>query len=98
MKSITAAELQEKIEKGEEVRIIDVREDEEVAAGKIPEAEHIRLGDLPESLDKLDKNSHYYMVCRGGVRSAKACEFLSDQGYDVTNMSDGMLAWQGELK
>src|SRR5699024_89787 len=96
MKSISAEELQEKLENGEKVNIIDVREDEEVATGKIPEAKHISLGDIPHSLEKLDKNGHYYMVCRSGGRSSAACEFLIDQGYNVTNMTGGMLAWQGK--
>jgi|SRR5690625_4120766 len=98
MKSISAEELQEKLEKEEKVNIIDVREDEEIAIGKIPEAKHISLGDIPKSLEKLDKNKHYYMVCRSGGRSAAACEYLVDQGYDVTNMTGGMLAWKGETE
>ncbi|MFC5464829.1 rhodanese-like domain-containing protein [Lederbergia graminis] len=98
MKKISALELQNKLENGESIHIIDVREDDEVAAGKIPGAAHIRLGDLPYSLEKLDKNKHYYMVCRSGGRSGRACEFLMDNGYDVTNMTGGMLAWEGEIE
>jgi len=98
MKSISAVELQEKIKNGEKVYIIDVREDAEVAEGKIPQAKHIPLGDIPQSLEKLDKNIHYYMVCRSGGRSSTACEFLNSQGYDVTNVTGGMLAWQGEIE
>ncbi|MTT32054.1 rhodanese-like domain-containing protein [Terrilactibacillus sp. BCM23-1] len=96
MKSITTVELQEKIINGEKVNIIDVREDAEVAEGKIPGAKHIPLGVVPNSLEKLYKNEHYYMVCRSGGRSTAACEFLINQGYDVTNMTGGMLAWKGE--
>ncbi|RKQ34017.1 rhodanese-like domain-containing protein [Oceanobacillus halophilus] len=98
MKTIQPDQLLEKIKKGENVNIIDVREDLEVAAGKIPEANHIPLGDIPHSLDKLDKNKHYYMVCHSGGRSSSACEYLVNQGYDVTNMIGGMLAWPGETK
>ncbi|SHF86661.1 rhodanese-like domain-containing protein [Ornithinibacillus halophilus] len=98
MKEITAKELAEKVKKGEEVNIIDVREDDEVAAGKIPGARHIRLGDIPDSFDKLNKNEHYYMVCRSGGRSGKACEILKSEGFDVTNMTGGMLAWEDEVE
>jgi rhodanese-related sulfurtransferase len=98
LKEITAVELADKVNKGEPLNIIDVREDEEVAMGKIPGARHIRLGNLADSLDKLDKDEHYYMVCRSGGRSTMACEFLIDQGYDVTNMVGGMLAWEDELE
>ena len=98
MKQISAIDLAEKVNNGDQVNIIDVREDEEVAMGKIPGARHIRLGDLADSLGKLDKNEHYYMVCRSGGRSTMACEFLIDQGYDVTNMDGGMLAWEDEVE
>lgn len=98
MKSISSLELQERLKDGKNVHIIDVREDFEVAQGKIPEAKHISLGEIPNSIGKLDKHKHYYMVCQGGGRSASACEFLSSQGYDVTNVAGGMSAWQGEIE
>jgi rhodanese-related sulfurtransferase len=98
VKNITAKELNQKIKNREEVNVIDVREDFEVATGKIPGAKHISLGDIPNSLEKLDKNEHYYVVCAAGGRSSSACEFLKENGYDVTNMTGGMTAWQGEIE
>lgn len=98
MKEITAVELAEKVKNGEDVNIIDVREDDEVAMGKIPGARHIRLGELGNRLDELDKNEHYYMVCRSGGRSTMACELLIDEGFDVTNMVGGMLAWEDDVE
>jgi rhodanese-related sulfurtransferase len=96
MKEISTEELQKRIENGEELNLIDVREDEEIAAGKIPQAEHIRLGTIPESVDKLDKNKQYIMICRSGGRSANACLYLESLGFDVVNMVGGMLDWKGE--
>lgn len=98
MKQITTKELEEKIKNGERVNIIDVREDDEVAEGKIPGARHIRLGDLSDRVNELDKNEHYYIACRSGGRSSMACELLTSQGYDVTNMTGGMLSWAGEVE
>lgn len=98
MKEITARELQQKLVSGEELHIIDVREDMEVATGKIPGAKHIPLGQIPDRYNELDKNKHYYMVCRSGGRSGNACQFLIQQGYNVTNMAGGMLAWEGEME
>lgn len=98
MKKITAKELEKKLNAGEKLNIVDVREDEEIALGKIPEAKHIPLGQIPDSLDKLDKNEHYYMVCRSGGRSGNACEYLIQNGYNVTNMVGGMLEWEGEIE
>ncbi|MFD2628166.1 rhodanese-like domain-containing protein [Oceanobacillus kapialis] len=98
MREISAAELATKLKLGEKLNIIDVREDEEVAQGKIPGAEHIPLGQLPDRLNEVDKNNHYYLVCRSGGRSGKACTFLEEQGYDVINMAGGMLDWNDEVE
>ena len=98
MKEITAKELEQKLNAGEKLNIVDVREDEEVATGIIPGAKHIPLGQVPERLEELDKKKHYYMVCRSGGRSSNACQFLIQQGYNVTNMVGGMLAWEGETE
>ncbi|WP_047981113.1 rhodanese-like domain-containing protein [Ornithinibacillus contaminans] len=98
MKEISAIELAAKLKSGEKLNIIDVREDEEVAMGKIPGARHIKLGEIPERLDELDQDEHYYMVCRSGGRSGRACEFLIDNGFNVTNMTGGMLAWEDDVE
>lgn len=98
MKKIYAKQLEEKLKAGEQLNIIDVREDEEVATGKIPGAKHIPLGQIPERLNELVKDKPYYIVCRSGGRSGQACAFLSAKGYDVTNVEGGMLAWEGETE
>ncbi|RCW71975.1 rhodanese-like domain-containing protein [Saliterribacillus persicus] len=98
MKEISALELAEKIKNGETVSVIDVREDEEVAEGKIPGAVHIPLGQIPERLNDINKEEHHFMVCRSGARSGRASEYLLANGYDVTNMSGGMMAWEDEVE
>ncbi|MFD1040226.1 rhodanese-like domain-containing protein [Virgibacillus byunsanensis] len=98
MKEITAKDLASKLKDSENVSIIDVREDEEVAQGKIPGAKHIPLGQIPERLNEIDKEKHHFMVCRSGGRSGNACSFLSEQGYDVTNMAGGMLDWEDKVE
>ncbi|SEH77269.1 Rhodanese-related sulfurtransferase [Halobacillus karajensis] len=98
MKEITAKELEKKIRDGEKVNIIDVRENKEVAQGKIPDAQHIPLGQVQDRLDEIDKEQHHFIVCRSGGRSGKACGILSKRGYDVTNIAGGMLDWSGEIE
>ncbi|GAB4074007.1 rhodanese-like domain-containing protein [Barrientosiimonas marina] len=98
MKQIDMTTLEEKMKNKENVNVIDVREDDEVAQGKIPGAKHIPLNDIPDRLNELDENSHYYMVCRSGGRSGKASDYLESEGYDVTNVDGGMLAWNGEVE
>jgi rhodanese-related sulfurtransferase len=96
--TITPQELEHRLQKGENLNIIDVREEEEVLQGKIPEAKHIALGALPDRLHELDPSMEYIMVCRSGSRSERACEFLQEQGFKVKNLVGGMLAWEGKTR
>lgn len=98
MKTIQPEKLQEKLEASEKVHMIDVREADEVATGIIPGAEHIPLGLVEFKYQDLDKTKEYVIICRSGGRSGMACQFLEGQGFDVTNMSGGMLDWQGEVE
>ncbi|OCA91434.1 rhodanese-like domain-containing protein [Bacillus sp. FJAT-27225] len=98
MKTISTEELQKKVEAGEKLDIIDVREDEEVAYGMIPGAKHIKMGEIPARMDELDKDKEYIFVCRSGGRSFNVCHYLHDQGFKVVNMEGGMLAWEGDVE
>ncbi|KMJ57781.1 sulfurtransferase [Bacillus sp. LL01] len=98
IQTITTDELKKKLDTGEELYLVDVREDEEIEMGKIKQAEHIRMGDIPDNLDKLDKDKEYIFICRSGRRSENVCHYLQDQGYKVRNMEGGMLEWEGETE
>lgn len=73
--------------------LLDVREDDEWNAGHAPQATHIPLSSVPDALDELARERHIVCVCRLGGRSARAAQFLSEQGYDVVNLDGGMVAW-----
>jgi rhodanese-related sulfurtransferase len=96
IETISPQDLEGMLKEGKELSLIDVREDDEVAAGKIPQAKHIRLSEIPERLHEIDKDTEHIMICRSGGRSGRACEFLVEQGYKVKNMVGGMLKWEGE--
>ncbi|KGX84189.1 rhodanese-like domain-containing protein [Pontibacillus marinus] len=97
MKTMTAEEVRKKLEEeGKNLNLVDVREDEEVAEGKIPGAKHIPLGSIEDRKDELDQDKEYIMVCRSGGRSGKATQFLEEHGYNVINMEGGMLSWEGK--
>lgn len=99
IKTITPEEVKTKLENGETLYLIDVREDDEVAEGMIPEAVHIPMGEIPDHLEKLDKDNEYIIICKAGGRSFKVCKYLMFQGYEkVVNMTGGMLKWTGETK
>jgi rhodanese-related sulfurtransferase len=75
--------------------MVDVREDHEWAAGHAPNAIHIPLAELPARLDELPETDDTVpVVCRMGGRSARAVQWLVQQGFDVANVEGGMLAWQ----
>lgn len=98
MKEILAKEVQEALAQGQTLKLIDVREVEEVQEGHIPGVIHIPLGLLEFRMHELNKNEPYIIVCRSGARSGRASQFLESQGFDVTNMVGGMLAWEGEVQ
>ncbi|PAV27714.1 rhodanese-like domain-containing protein [Virgibacillus profundi] len=92
-----APEEVEKLVDKENVVIIDVREDDEVAQGMIENAKHIALQNIPYSKDELDKSKDYIFVCRSGGRSMTAASYMDEHGFKVSNMTGGMLEWKGEV-
>lgn len=73
--------------------LLDVREDDEWAAGHAPGAVHVPLGDVPARLGELPDAEPLAVVCRSGGRSGRAVEWLAQQGYDMVNVEGGMQAW-----
>ncbi|MDT9024342.1 MULTISPECIES: rhodanese-like domain-containing protein [Rossellomorea] len=97
MNSISAKEVNERLTAGETLNIIDVREVAEVRSGRIPSSIHLPLGLLEFRMNELDKKKEYIVVCQSGGRSIQAVKFLDYQGFNVTNMNGGMLAWEGKI-
>lgn len=95
MKRMTAQEVQEYIKNNKDVSIIDVRETEEVKAGKIPGAVNIPLGLIEFRMQDIDKSQEHIMVCRSGSRSGMATNILGNHGYNAINMDGGMMDWDG---
>ncbi|KAB7704459.1 rhodanese-like domain-containing protein [Bacillus aerolatus] len=98
MKEMTAKEVEVLLNKGEQLNLIDVRETEEVADGKIPGAINIPLGLVEFRMHELDKSKEYIMICRSGGRSGRASQTLESHGYKVINMAGGMLSWEGKVE
>lgn len=98
VKQVTAKEVEKRINGGEQIDIIDVREHSEIAEGKIPGAKHIPLGEIPLRKNELDKEKSYVVVCRSGNRSKAACGILNAFGFKVENMTGGMNDWQGKME
>jgi rhodanese-related sulfurtransferase len=55
------------------------------------------LSGLEDTVDQLDKDENYYVMCLSGARSTAACQYLASKGYKVTNVMGGISAWRGDV-
>ena len=80
---------------GEDMTLLDVREDWEVALAPVPtETVHIPMGEISDRISELDPKKETVVICRSGGRSAQVADFLQCQGFGkVFNLSGGILAW-----
>ena len=86
----------EQIIKSDSVQLVDVRKLDEFKEGHIPGAIHIDVltpSFLSNALTKLDKKRPCAVYCRSGKRSAMAATLLAKEGYTVTNLLGGIIAW-----
>ena len=94
MPEITATELKERLDRGDDVQIIDVREPNEYQINKIAGSTLIPLGELPRRYAELPRDREIVAQCKMGGRSAKAVEFLQTVGFKrVKNLRGGILEW-----
>ncbi|MFA9190623.1 rhodanese-like domain-containing protein [Flavobacterium sp. FZUC8N2.13] len=89
------------LEADENAVILDVRTGDECEDGIIANAINIDIHkgqDFISEIEKLDKSKNYYVYCRSGARSGKACEIMNELGFDnAYNLLGGMLDWDGEV-
>ncbi|MFW5434403.1 rhodanese-like domain-containing protein [Paenibacillus apiarius] len=91
---IDVSTLKERLQRGEALNMIDVREDEEVACGMIAGAKHIPMNQIPGRLHEIEQNGEITFFCRSGYRSERVCEYLQQIGIQgAVNMEGGMIAW-----
>jgi rhodanese-related sulfurtransferase len=74
--------------------LLDVREDDEWAAGHAPEAVHVVMATVPDRLGEIPDGRTVVCICRVGGRSGAVASMLAESGYDVRNLDGGMLAWE----
>ena len=99
MEILKVEALEKMITAGEDLMLIDVRTEEEVAEGKIENTDNLDIRDpeFVDMIDKYDRDKTYVMICRSGGRSAQACMHMMDLGFKkINNLEGGMLAWTGK--
>ncbi|MEY4558179.1 MAG: hypothetical protein RL024_337 [Actinomycetota bacterium] len=74
--------------------LIDVRESSEYRSGHAPGAKHISGQVIERRLGEIPKERQIVVVCQSGMRSQRAADILSRNGYQVLNVSGGMIGWQ----
>ena len=93
-----AEELKKRIDNGENVFILDVRNPEEYQICRIPGSTLLPLPALPQRFRELDPERDMVVHCKSGMRSAKAIQFLREQGFrKLTNLKGGILAWADKV-
>ena len=99
MSEITATELKQRIDNGDDIQIVDVREAHEVAIAKIPNTIHIPLGQILNRMSEIDSGKETIVHCKMGGRSAKAIEALKRSGFagNLINLKGGITAWSNEV-
>ncbi len=93
-RSLTPRELAEKLGRGEEPVLLDVREPWEYERARIQGSYLVPLADLPDRLDELDPGTETVLICHHGLRSAHATRFLDRSGFrNVYNLEGGLDAY-----
>ena len=93
MKEITFNDFYQ-LYQNEQLSLVDVREVEEFQTLHLEGAQNLPLSQLADIYDQLDKDLLHYVICKSGIRSARACQFLVEQGYEVVNVQGGMTAFE----
>ncbi len=95
---IDPVEVKQKLDRGEDFTLIDVREPHEYQIARIPGARLIPLGELPKHLNELDPDAEIVAHCKTGGRSQKAVDLLKQNGFkNVRNMTGGITAWSDKV-
>ncbi len=98
IRDVAPRELSEMMARGDDIQLIDVREQWEYDIARIPGARLIPLGTLGEAADSIDRARSVVIYCKSGVRSLKAAEDLAKRGFGrVGNLSGGILRWSEEV-
>ncbi|MBA5866333.1 MAG: rhodanese [Nitrospira sp. CR1.3] len=96
--AITPKELKFRLDKGEQLVLLDVREQWEYDLAKLSGSTLIPLATLPQSLARLNRESEIIAICHHGMRSADATNFLLQQGFTkVKNLVGGIDAWSAQV-
>jgi len=94
IKEIDPRTLVEWMQEDKEFRLLDVRSAAEFAQGMIPKGEPLPLHLVPLQTGRLERDRDLVVYCRTGARSAQACRYLAERGFEkVFNLRGGIVTW-----
>ncbi len=99
MEEITATELKQRLDAGDRLQIIDVREPHEYDIAHLDDSKLIPLAQVVNRMDEIDETRETVVHCKGGGRSARAIEALQQAGFkgDLKNLKGGITAWSNDV-
>jgi len=99
IQEISATDLKRRMDAGEDIQLIDVRQPEEWSVAKIEGAKLIPLGEILNRMSEIDENRETVLHCKTGMRSARAMEAMQRAGFkgDLKNLKGGITAWSNEV-
>lgn len=99
MEEITATELKQRLDRGDDLQIIDVREPNEHQVARLENAKLIPLAQVMNRMDEIDPKRETVVHCKMGGRSAKAIEALTRAGFAgrLLNLKGGITAWSNDV-
>lgn len=98
LKKLTPKQVQQRLQEGAPLTIIDVREAWELAICRLEGALHIPMNDIPDALEHIPREGDVVIMCHSGARSAQVASWLTLQGFtNVYNMVGGIDRWSVEV-
>ena len=94
---ISPAEFVARRERGDDLTLLDVREDWELGVASVPNIVHIPMGQVADRLQEIDQSKEVVVLCRSGRRSLEVAKFLQQNGFRAVNLAGGILAWSRDL-
>jgi len=99
MEEITSTELKQRLDNGDDIQIVDVREDSELAISRLPNSIHIPLAQVLSRMNEIDQTRETVVHCKMGGRSARAIDALQRSGFTgkLINLKGGIIGWSNEV-
>jgi rhodanese-related sulfurtransferase len=94
VQEMSVEELKARLERGDDLKLLDIRSEAEVLQGVLPKSEHLPMHLIPLRAQELPRDKDVVLYCRSGARSFHACAFLMQQGFrNVVNLRGGIIDW-----